>query len=130
MIADKLIQRRADNGDDRPVAFHIHVDVSVEIGDVEQPFDVVGSYLALEFKLGHGRRVQLIRRWPVQPTGLRLVLVHARGSVSLLARCLLLGVREHVLTWAHSQILLVDADIRMSAKPWTYGSALPRPLAA
>ena len=35
VVTDQLIERGADHGDDRTVALHVHVDVAVEIGDVE-----------------------------------------------------------------------------------------------
>ncbi len=49
--AHQLIQGRADHGDHGAVAFHIHVDVPVQVGDIEQPFNVVRGYLAFEFQV-------------------------------------------------------------------------------
>src|ERR1039457_4537407 len=45
--ADQLLQRRPDHRDKRPVSFHVHVDVTVEVGHVEQALDVVRGDLAL-----------------------------------------------------------------------------------
>ena len=45
--ADQLIERRSDDGHDRPVAFHIHVDVAVKVSDVQEALDIVGRDLTL-----------------------------------------------------------------------------------
>ena len=55
--ADKLLQRGADHGHDRPVALHVHVDVAIEIRHVEQALDVVGRDLALLLQVGRAHRV-------------------------------------------------------------------------
>ena len=47
-VSDQLVQGRADNGDHRTVALHVHVDVAIEVSDIEQALDVVGRYLALD----------------------------------------------------------------------------------
>ena len=36
VVADELVEGGADDGDDRPVALHVHVDVTVEVRDVEE----------------------------------------------------------------------------------------------
>src|ERR1700733_3890567 len=50
VIADQLVEGRADDRDARPVAFHVHVDVAVKVRDVEEPLDVVGGDLAFLFE--------------------------------------------------------------------------------
>ena len=78
--ADEFLQGRADDGNQRPVALDVHVDVAVEIGYVEQPFHVVGRDLAFLLQVrdvaaGLQRLPVLVGVW-----GLVLVLVHTRGG--------------------------------------------------
>jgi len=49
-IADELVERGTHHRDDRTVAFHVHVDVAVEIRDVKKTLDVVGRDLAFFFQ--------------------------------------------------------------------------------
>ncbi len=57
VVADQLVQGRADHRDDRPVALDVHVDVAVQVGDVEQALDVVGGDIALELEIAELRSV-------------------------------------------------------------------------
>ena len=51
VVADQLLQRRADDRYDRPVSLDVHVDVAVKVGDVQQAFHVVRGDIALELKV-------------------------------------------------------------------------------
>ncbi len=64
--ADQFVQGRADDRDHRPVALDVHVDVAVEVRDIEQPFDVVGRDLAFLLQVGRERRrrVRVVWRLP------------------------------------------------------------------
>jgi hypothetical protein len=57
--ADELVERGADDGYDGPFSLNVHVDVSVEVSDIEKAFDVVGSDLALELQVGNRRSLAL-----------------------------------------------------------------------
>ena len=46
VVADQFIERGTDNGDNRPVALHVHVDVAIKVGNVEETLDVVRRDLA------------------------------------------------------------------------------------
>src|SRR6185437_2579322 len=50
--ADQMIQAVADDGDRGAVALDVHVDVAVEIGDVQQALQVVGRDVALFLEPG------------------------------------------------------------------------------
>src|SRR5712691_2529585 len=118
-VADQLVERSADDGDDRAVAVHVHVDVAVEIGDIEQPLDVVGRYLALELEVRDARLGWLVSRRLVSARDVvarRLdgILGASGLGASGLGGCLLLGVSDQVLTMAHDKILLVGTGIRLS----------------
>src|SRR6266567_8776401 len=128
-VADQFVERGPDDGDDRAVAVHVHVDVAVEIGDIEQPLDVVGRYLALELEVRDARLARLVS---CRLVSARDVVARLDGilGASGLGGCLLLGVSDHVLTMAHDKILLVGTSIRLSRRPGTrQRSALARPLA-
>src|SRR5690606_31161983 len=47
VLTDQLVQSGADHGDHGPVALDVHVDVAVEVGDVQQALDVVRGDVAL-----------------------------------------------------------------------------------
>src|SRR5690606_19139709 len=86
-LADKLVQLGADDGDDRAVALDVHVDVAVEVTDVQQALDVVGGDVALSFErldvdlggVGLAQRGLLLRH----VLGIKLAL---RGAAALAAR--------------------------------------------
>src|SRR6266699_3185406 len=100
------------------VADHVHVDVAVEIGDIEQPLDVVGRYLALELEVRDARLGRLVSRRLVSARDVVARLDGILGASGLgasgLGGCLLLGVSDQVLTMAHDKILLVGTGIRLS----------------
>ena len=47
VLADEGVQAVADDRDDGPLALDVHVDVAVDVGDVEQPLEVVAGDVAL-----------------------------------------------------------------------------------
>ena len=49
--SDEIIEVTPDDGDHRAIALDVHVDVPVEIGDVQQRLQVVGRDIALALKL-------------------------------------------------------------------------------
>src|SRR5690606_12757055 len=49
-LSDQFFECRPHNGDQSTVAFDVHVDVTVEVGDVEQALDVVGCDVAFPFE--------------------------------------------------------------------------------
>src|SRR5262249_61091250 len=57
---DQLLQGRADHGHHGPVFLDVHVDVPVQVGDIEEPLDVVSGDLALELQGGEVRRSGLL----------------------------------------------------------------------
>jgi len=58
---DQLVEVRAHDGHRGTVALHVHVQVAVEIGDVEELLEVVGRDLALLLQAGAaGRAVALV----------------------------------------------------------------------
>ncbi len=59
---DQFCQGGADDGDDRPLALDIHVNVTVKVRYVEQALDVVGRDLALLLQIGRAGCVLVLRR--------------------------------------------------------------------
>jgi hypothetical protein len=51
VVADQLVQGRADHGHDRAFAFDVHIDVAVQVRDVQQAFHVVRGDVALELEV-------------------------------------------------------------------------------
>ena len=47
VVAHEVLDLVADDADERTVALDVHVDVAVEVGDVEQALEVVGGDVAL-----------------------------------------------------------------------------------
>ncbi len=143
-VADELVQRRAHDRDNGPITFDIHVDVAVEVGDIEQTFDVVSRYLALELQISRrllGRPV-CVSVVPVNslvpvnstvpvnsPVPVNDVISFIRGvrevfgtDVRWLFRWPTLRVSERVITMAH-RILLVGAGDRQSRTAYAKASA-------
>ena len=56
-------RRVADDRDSGPVGLDVHVDVAVEVGDVEQTLEVVRRDLALLLEAGQGVAAPRRRRW-------------------------------------------------------------------
>ena len=100
VIADKLVERRPDDGDNSPVAVDVHVDVAVKVGDIEQALDVVGSYLTVLLEVGQAR--------------LRLIsLIGLISSIGLISLISLVRRRVHGATLAVERLVLVHAgDVR------------------
>ena len=51
VVADQFVQRGADDRHDGPVTLDIHVDVAVQVRDVQQAFHVVRGDIALELEI-------------------------------------------------------------------------------
>ena len=83
---DKLLKRRADYGHHRPVALDVHVDVAVQVCDVEQALDVVGRDLAFLLQLSYRCGAVLIAirrpRLAIHLVGVGIRLVDIAGERS------------------------------------------------
>ena len=116
-VANELVKRRANYRHHCAVAFNVHVDIAIKVGDVEQALDVVGRNIALLLEVGDADLISLVLAGSrgVLPVW-RLLLLHAFSVSELISRaaCLLSGLPlpglgKRVLTLAHDEILLVSA---------------------
>jgi hypothetical protein len=77
VLADQRVQAVADDRDDGALALDVHVDVAVDVGDVEQPLEVVAGDVALADEQVLPERVSVVSG---SVTGVLLQLRVERGA--------------------------------------------------